>query len=149
MIARITVEKINGCPITLAASDLETREDLTSDTEILVTHPDARRMAALRRRGRGDHGHRPADRAPYAVLPQPSVAELLTQLIEGQAAINRRLDAIEAAQERRFAEVRAYVLGLHDRLYDLHDAIEPLDDATRPDAAIVSLVHNADTTEED
>ncbi len=81
--------------------------------------------------------------------PQPDVPALLTQLLEGQAAISARLDAIEAAHESRSAEVRRYVLGLHERLYDLHDAIEPLDDATRPDAAIVSLVHNADTTEED
>ncbi len=48
MIARITVDLINGCPITLAASDLETREDFTTETEILVTRADARRMAALR-----------------------------------------------------------------------------------------------------
>jgi hypothetical protein len=36
--------------------------------------------------------------------PQPDVAALLTQLIDGQAAINLRLDDLEAAQERRFAE---------------------------------------------
>jgi len=48
VIARITVDLINGCPITLAASDLETREDLTTQTEILIARADERRMAALR-----------------------------------------------------------------------------------------------------
>jgi hypothetical protein len=47
-LARITVELINGCPITLAASDLETREDLTTSTEIVVSRTDKRRMARLR-----------------------------------------------------------------------------------------------------
>ena len=32
----MTVEMVNGCPITLAASDLETREDLTTPTVIVV-----------------------------------------------------------------------------------------------------------------
>jgi len=78
---------------------------------------------------------------------QPDVAALLTQLIEGQVAISKRLDAIEAAQGDRIAEVRTYVLGLHDRLYDLHDAIEDHDNATRPDAVIISLIPNTDNEE--
>jgi hypothetical protein len=88
--------------------------------------------------------------------PAPGAVDLLATLVEQLAglrsdvfAINERLNAIEAAQERRFAEVRTYVLGLHDRLYDLHDAIEDHDNATRPDAAVISLIHNPDTTNEE
>ena len=111
--------------------------------------------------------------------PQPDVAALLAQLIEGQAEINRRLDAIEAAQERRFAEaidaarcadltaeevcllVRDTVIpnvqytascarNIEDVVIDMADVVAPID--TEGDADVVPLTNiadNADTPLED
>ncbi len=109
--------------------------------------------------------------------PQPDVAALLAQLIEGQAEIHRRLDAIEAAQERTTArlgdveysagiaeDVRILVdqtvipyvqhiakcaSNVEDIVIEIADTVAPLDPEDGADVVLfTSPADNADTTEE-